>query len=927
MADKQQKYSIVLDGVNKLSAPLASAGNALNKLESDAAGTNNQLKKLDTQQKDIGNYQLAQATLKETRHEMSKLSLASDDLTKELIQSTLSLKDQEQELDAARGHLSRLKSEMNLSEKVSKEQRAEFKAQEKQVRDLKKSYSAQEKQVNTLTNAQRRNERQVEKTSAKFSGQTAVAGRLKHSLDSVGINTKDLGGEQLKLAKKTDIATQALSKQKASLKELRAIDARKGVRSTERSKLAGQATATAVAAMPLVGAGSRAVDYQSAFLDVKKVVNFGSQEEEDSFKSDMKRLAVDTGMSQIGMAEIVASAGKSGIGGDKNKTAQENQSDLLKFAREASEMSVAFGIDAAKSGETLATFQASMGLKDDKALSLAKTANLLADNLANTDPKQIAAVLAREGATAMSSGLSATDTAALAGSLFAADGSEDRSATALKSITGTLTKGFAATGSQKEIYAMLGLDADAIAAGMQSDSGGTIVEVFSALRDADDVDRSAMISQLFGEEAKGAVTKLIASMNGDKGLIATMKLAKDSAKASAEWEKELAGRRGSAQFLIDQSVTSLDRVVTALGDGLIPVIEVVAPMVTTVAENFAEMLEETPELATGLAIATTGLIAFKTAAIGLKLGKNMLGAGKDLISQKKLSSSVLSTSSAANNASRSIDRLNGKLNSLGDGASSGRGGRSSKRRRKSSRLGSLGKSKWAKRAGFLGGAAALTLMPGAANAAESLTLGGDLVDGMGAVGELSSKGGALAGAGGLVGKMAKPLGIVVSSIELVDSINNGSAEDVGSAAGDLTGGIGGAMAGAALGSLILPGIGTAIGGALGGIGGGAAGSWLGEQIAGWFSSPEGGKNNLPINRTDELVPPGEQTQLQRMAVAKTPPQDNRQIQIKVEVTPTGNLEYDRKMGEEVAQKTALAFNNVAPPDFELAIANTLGDVS
>lgn len=921
MADNQQKYNIVLNGVNKLSAPLASAGDAVRKLESDTTNTNNELKTLNDRQKSIGSYQLAQTTLKKTNAEMNSLSVSSSKLSSELKQSKLALDSNGKELLNAQVNLARLSSEMAVSDKVTKAQRGEFKAAEKQVKDLKKAYNDQEKTVNDLTNALRRNDNQLSKTTNKLGKQSDELGKLGADLKRVGINTDSLGDEQKRLAKSTERATASLVKQKSTLKELRAIDARKKVRSNERGELAGQAMGTAMAAMPLAAVGNRAVDYQSAFLDVKKVVSFNSEQEEKQFKSQMKRLAVETGMGQIGMAEIVASAGKSGIGSDKNKSTEENQKELLTFARDASEMAVAFGIDAGKAGETLATFQASMGLEGDKALALAKTSNLLADNLANTDPKQIASILAREGATAMSSGLSANDTAALAGSLFAADGSEERSATALKGITGALTKGFAATGSQKNAYSMIGLDANDVAAGMQSDSRGTILEVFTALKEADDVDRSALISQLFGEEAKGAVTKLIKSMDGDKGLVATLKLAEKTSKSAAEWEKELAGRRSSSQYLIDQSMSSLDRLVTAVGSGFIPIIEFAAPKITMVADELASLIEQTPELATGVAVLTTGLIAAKTAAIGLKLGKNLFGASKDLISQKKLSSSVLSTKNAADNASRSVDRLNNKLNNLGGStntAGGDRGRRKSKRRsRKSSRGGSRRRmgGKWGRRLGLLGGATAMTLMPGMANAADTLTMGGDLVDGMAGVGGVMSKGGAMAGVGGMLGKVARPLGILVSSLKLVDSIENGDAKQVGGDAGDLVGGLGGAAAGAAIGTMLLPGIGTAIGGMIGGLAGGEAGGWLGEQIGALFSE----------NRTDEPAKGAEKKQLDTIKEQKTPKQYKQEIKVQVALSPTGDANYDAKIADEAAQKIAASVASVAPPDLELALANTLGD--
>lgn len=911
MADNKQKFSIVLDGVNRLSAPLASAGKTIRKLESDTSGANNELKKFNSQQKQIGQYQGMQANLKKTQSEMHAAKAASAGLSQELKSNRAALISQEKELEGARVKLAGLRSETDKSEKVTKSQRVALKQAEQQVRQLDRAYSAQVKQVGSLNNQLRRADRQVDKVSKQFSDQSAKAGQLRKQLSSTGLNVDALGAEQLRLARQTKSANAELDKQKQTLKELNAIQARKQARSAERGELAGQAVGTVLAAAPLAAAGKRAVDYQSAFIDVRKVVDFKNADQEAAFQQKMKSLAVNTGMNQIGMAEIVASAGRSGIKGEDN---------LLKFAGQAAEMAIAFDISAAEAGNTLARFQSTMGLEGNKALGLAKTSNLLADNLANTEAKDVAAVLARQGSTAMMAGLNENQAAALAGSLFSVEGSEETSATALKNITGALTKGFAATGSQKEAYSMLGLDADSVSEGMQEDAAGTLIEVFKAIEDADDVDRGAIISQLFGEEAKGAVGKLVGNMNGEQGLIKTLERASNSSKAASAWEGELDKRRKSSQFLLDQSASSLDRVVTAFGDGLIPVIEVVAPMVTTVANALASGLETYPEVATGIMAVTGGIIAMKTAMIGWKLGKNLLGAGKDFLGEKKLTGSLSGTKHAADSASSSIDRLNRKLNGLGGGSvggGSGRKGRKSKGGRLSSAGRGLGRNKWARRLGFLTGATALTMAPSAAMAADTLTMGGDLIDGIGGLAGLAPKAGMLAGAGAMAGKLVRPLSIVSGSIGLVDAINNGDSADVGGAAGDVAGGLGGAMAGAAIGSMILPGIGTAIGGMIGGIGGGALGEWAGSKVGGWFSS----------DKTDEPALATEQKHLEQIGNATSTKQDNRQIDIKVNVTPTGNPEYDQKMGEDVAQKTAMAIANVAPPDYDLALGTTLGDVS
>ena len=60
-------------------------------------------------------------------------------------------------------------------------------------------------------------------------------------------------------------------------------------------------------------AGKRAVEYESTFADVKKVVNFSSPEEEAEYRTKMMKLAGDLGVKQKGLADIVTAAGQSGI--------------------------------------------------------------------------------------------------------------------------------------------------------------------------------------------------------------------------------------------------------------------------------------------------------------------------------------------------------------------------------------------------------------------------------------------------------------------------------------------------------------------------------------------------------------------------------------------------------------------------------------
>ncbi len=844
MASSKQKYSIVLDGVDQLSQPLSKAGQAINKLEKSTKDVNNQLNQLGKTQKQVAQYQGLQQNLKST----------------------------DAELKIARVAMAGLRREIDSTGSATKQQKAELKAAE----------------------------REVKKLTASFSKQSARLGGVRRELKATGLNTEALGAEQLKLASNTRKANAALDAQKRDLRELKAIESRQVARREQRGQLMGQALGVAATTVPMVMAAGKAVNYESAYIDVQKATSFNSEAEEAEFKRKMKTLAVQKGMDQIGMTEIVAAAGRS--------NANMTPGQLLQFADEASQMATAFDIDAKEAGTTLATFKASMGLEGERALNLAKTSNFLADSLANTEAKNIAAVMKRQGATALNAGFSEAQVAAVAGSIFSADGDESTSATALKNITNTLTAGYAATGAQQEAYDRLGLDADDIASNMQSDAAGTLVEVLQALKEADDVDRSAIISQLFGKEVQGSVVKLIKTMDGEQGLVNTLKKAGDATERDAKWQDELNRKKNSAQFSIDRISSVTDRFITALGAGFLPILNAAAPVIEYVGNGLADFLEQMPEVGVVLATAATGFVAFKTAVIGWKLGKNLLGAGKDILGQRQLSRETLQTKKAADSASVSLNRLNRNLSQLGRG-----GGYGSGSNMKTPRTRRRSRSKWGRFLGMTGVASGLAAFPSLANAAD---IGGLALAGADSVDVLHGATGFFPKAAKVAGKLARPLSFGLDTINLAGAVRTGNAGEIGASVGDMTGGLSGMAAGAVLGTMIFPGVGTAIGGALGGFAGGELGSWVGESIAKWFSED---KTSLPAS-------PSEKEMLAKVVSQNAQAVDQRKVDVHVNLAPTGNPDYDRKLANDVAQQTAIAFMNLEPSNLDIAIDNSLGDV-
>lgn len=904
MGETNNKTSIVLSAVNRFSGPTDDATKSVGKLRSAATETSAQLKALGDKQKLITRFKSLTEQLDATS---IKLAGAKEE-TKQLKQTFNAATATVNHHSAALASAEKSLEAMNATYGENSAEAAKARKEVGRLTQVKKDAEQTLKKERLALKAA---EQSTAKLTTAYGRQAQELGGLRRDLGAAGLKVNALGAEELRLAKQTTAANKALEQQSAKLKRIQTLQDRIASRNAQKGELVGQAVGVAAAAAPMVMAGKRSIEYESKFADVKKVVNFANEKEEADYRRQMMKMAGDLGVKQDGIADIVTAAGQSGIEKDQ----------LLQFAESATKMSVAWDVSAEEAGSTLATWRAAMGLTQKNALDLADATNYLSNNM-NAKAKDIAAVMVRQGSTAMGAGFSYNDTAALSASLIAGGASEETAATALKNISGALTAGYSATGSQKQALDKLGFDPEELASAMQQDAKGTLLGVLRELQDVSADERGAVISQLFGSEIKGAVSKLVTTLDDDKnGVIAAFgRVAKEADRAGSV-NDEYANRSKTRGHLLAQLSGKFDRMVITLGDRLLPVLDAVVPPLMTVVDAVSDFAEANPQLASGLLGVAAAIAVVKAGAIAFKLAKLTMGNGLDRfkLGKTKLSSSTDETTTSANRAARALDRLNRKLGGLGAG--SGGYGRQGRTRRGAGRpRGRLGRlrggasrlaggigdllggfmpepalagshapgrrpgrgGKFGRMAGLVGGGAALSLFSGSASAGDMAMAGADiagvagsLMDGLPAVGTM------LKGAG----KLFKPLDIALSGAGLASAVADGDSKKIGGTAGDIAGGLGGAAMGAALGTMILPGIGTAIGAGIGGLAGGELGGWLGEQLGGWFSE----------DKTDKPAPAAVAQQTKQLE------QTNRTITFSptIQITPSGNPAYDRDVGNDL----------------------------
>lgn len=373
-----------------------------------------------------------------------------------------------------------------------------------------------------------------------------------------------------------------------------------------------------------------AMEFESAMADVRKVVDFPTP---DGFKQmgiEIRAMALETPLAADGIAAIVAAAGQSGIA----------NADLLGFAQMASKISVAWDTSAGETGEALAKLKTALGLTIADTGSLADAINHLGNKSAASAP-DILEVVKRVAPMAKQFGLTAEQAAAFGAAMVGSGFEAQVASTSFFNMGRALTKGSSATDRQSEAFGKLGLSAVEVAKSMQKDATGTIMDVLARLREVPAAMRAAMISDLFGDEAR-AIGPLI---NNANLLADTLGLVADKTKyagsAQAEYE-ERSKTTANALQLFKNRVNDLG---LSVGDALLPglnsLIGVIGPIVT----NMSELAQRFPMVTNAIVGVTAAVIGFKVASIAAQYaGLFLKGA-------------FLDASIAALSAGRSIGRI------------------------------------------------------------------------------------------------------------------------------------------------------------------------------------------------------------------------------------------------------------------------------
>jgi len=385
-------------------------------------------------------------------------------------------------------------------------------------------------------------------------------------------------------------------RQKLSL----AMDERQAVQD-DRSRRRGELMDAVAIGATLQAPIRAAIRFESVMADVKKVVNFDTPQQFEQMRQDILRMSTEMPMASDQIGAIIAAAGQSGIA----------RAELGAFAESAIKMGIAFDITGDQAGQMMANWRAGMRLSQNQVVGLADAVNYLSNNM-NATAGAIGQVIQRQGAVAMSAGLTETQVASLSAALLSSGTSPEIAATALKNLTGALTKGPAATKAQQNAFDELGYSAEELAMLMQEDAAGTIKEVFKSIADAPKELQGSLVSQIFGEESKGAIMPLLANLDN---LSQAFKLTTDRTKYAGSMQEEYAVRAATTENNLQLFQNRISRLGVVIGSVLLPPLNTLLGQMGHGIETVADLAQRFPGITKAVIGLAAALMAGKVVSI------------------------------------------------------------------------------------------------------------------------------------------------------------------------------------------------------------------------------------------------------------------------------------------------------------------------
>ena len=379
------------------------------------------------------------------------------------------------------------------------------------------------------------------------------------------------------------------------------IDTNVGKISGELGKWQSSLATAASFAVPV----KLAVDFESSMAEVKKYVDFKSEDEVKNLGEQIKQLSRELGVNANELAQISASGGQLGL----------DSSKIADFTKLVSKMGVAFDMSGKDAGDAIALTMNNLKLGIDEIAILGDKINYLDDKMSMVNARDIINVIGRTAGSGSILGLKGDKISALASSFLSLGKAPEVASTAINSLFNKLANIDGQDEKFKKALQSMGMDAGYLKVAMGRDASGGLDMFLNALAKVDKKAQMGVLTDLFGTQFADDMGSLVNAIDkyneavnlvNDKGAIGSMDEAMKAKLATTK-----SGLERLTQSFITLGVT--------IGEAFLPTLNLIISGLSKVANSIIAFTEAYPNFSKALFGIAGGMLAIITVAPILKI--------------------------------------------------------------------------------------------------------------------------------------------------------------------------------------------------------------------------------------------------------------------------------------------------------------------
>lgn len=516
---------------------------------------------------------------------MSQVANALKNTTKSVKEFEKQIKSMEkaqkafQNMDKARDGLNKINSEYKKASEHLQKLKAEYERTGSSNKQLAKEIEQAEKNVGKLNKQKERQQHAFEAARSKIEAEGTSLSNYRNKVQEVEKEIEKMN--KLKEAQKRyDARQETVGKMKDF---------------GDKQIMQGMGMAGALAIPVKI-----AIDTRESQADLKKMVNGA-----EKYYGKLRNISERSALSQAKVFEMAGALAQSGI----------QEKDLVEYTEQANKIAVAFDIDAAAAGNFLAKTKEQLGLGKEELFAYSNAINHMSDNSASR-AAELTEISGRVGGIAKGAGVSKSALLGLSATLVSFNKTPEQAATGLKNFFGALTKGSATSKKATNAFKSIGLDVNKLASDMQRDGEGTILRVLQKIKESNPAQQGALISTIFGEEAKSSVQDMVNNLDKVKANLKEAKKGFGTDAVNVEYKNRM-------DTPLNKMLEAKNKVVNSMGDlgnALMPTITGALEKLSPLIEKVSQFIQKNPQLAAGIMKSVAGFAAFKIGLGGLAKG-------------------------------------------------------------------------------------------------------------------------------------------------------------------------------------------------------------------------------------------------------------------------------------------------------------------